>query len=204
MDPATRPLDRRALLTVASAAFTVALAGCGADGADVPVDDTDNDDGDVADDDHTGDPVDDADDADHTDDERPTPGLAPEEALETFALPDGWTIELVAAEPLIDSPVDVKWDARGGSGSSRCRITWQFAGRRGGGRRGRGYGLRPATDRGAPWLGRRDHRRRAERSREAPRGYGRRRPDGRGDDPWVLQNSRTLARLWRTVFRTVT
>ena len=117
MDPATRSLDRRALLTVASAAFTVALAGCGAEDADVPIDDTndpvDEDDGDVADEDHTGDPVDDADDADQTDDERPTPGLAPEEALETFALPDGWTIELVAAEPQIDSPVDVKWDARG-------------------------------------------------------------------------------------------
>jgi len=41
------------------------------------------------------------------------PAVPPEEAPATFELPDGWEIEQVAAEPLIDSPVDVKWDAQG-------------------------------------------------------------------------------------------
>ncbi|WP_231188782.1 family 16 glycoside hydrolase [Haladaptatus sp. DYF46] len=41
------------------------------------------------------------------------PAVPPEEALDTFDLPDGWTIEQVAAEPMLDSPVDIKWDAKG-------------------------------------------------------------------------------------------
>lgn len=41
------------------------------------------------------------------------PALSPEEALDTFELPDGWKIEQVASEPLINSPVDIKWDAEG-------------------------------------------------------------------------------------------
>lgn len=37
----------------------------------------------------------------------------PTEAEETIVAPDGWTVELVASEPLIEKPADVKWDAQG-------------------------------------------------------------------------------------------
>jgi len=39
--------------------------------------------------------------------------LTPEEALETFRLPPGFRIELVAAEPLVEDPVAAAWDADG-------------------------------------------------------------------------------------------
>ena len=39
--------------------------------------------------------------------------LSPEEALKTFYLPEGYTIELVASEPLIGEPVSITWDANG-------------------------------------------------------------------------------------------
>lgn len=43
----------------------------------------------------------------------PSPPLAPEEALETFRLPEGFRIELVASEPLITDPVEIAFDATG-------------------------------------------------------------------------------------------
>ncbi len=42
-----------------------------------------------------------------------SPALHPSEAPESFKLPQGVDIELAASEPLIRSPVDVEWDARG-------------------------------------------------------------------------------------------
>lgn len=39
--------------------------------------------------------------------------LAPAEALKTFALPPGYRIELVAAEPLVQDPIMLEWDANG-------------------------------------------------------------------------------------------
>jgi mono/diheme cytochrome c family protein/glucose/arabinose dehydrogenase len=41
------------------------------------------------------------------------PVLSPEEALKTFKLPPGFKIQTVAAEPLVETPVAVTWDARG-------------------------------------------------------------------------------------------
>lgn len=40
-------------------------------------------------------------------------GLHPEDAAESFSVAPGFEIELVASEPLVDSPVDVRWDAAG-------------------------------------------------------------------------------------------
>jgi hypothetical protein len=37
----------------------------------------------------------------------------PAEAEGTIVGPEGWTVELVASEPLIEKPVDAKWDAQG-------------------------------------------------------------------------------------------
>lgn len=45
-------------------------------------------------------------------DDAPQP-LAPAASRQTFRLPDGLTVELVAAEPLINEPSGVCWDARG-------------------------------------------------------------------------------------------
>jgi len=42
-----------------------------------------------------------------------SPALHPSDAPESFTLPQGLEIELVASEPLIRRPVDVEWDARG-------------------------------------------------------------------------------------------
>lgn len=39
--------------------------------------------------------------------------LAPAEALKTFALPPGFRMELVAAEPLVQDPIMIEWDAAG-------------------------------------------------------------------------------------------
>lgn len=42
-----------------------------------------------------------------------SPAVPPEEALDTFKTLTGADVDLVASEPLIYSPVDVQWDARG-------------------------------------------------------------------------------------------
>jgi mono/diheme cytochrome c family protein/glucose/arabinose dehydrogenase len=42
-----------------------------------------------------------------------SPVLPPEEALETFFMPPGYRIQLVAAEPLIQEPVAIDWDTAG-------------------------------------------------------------------------------------------
>ncbi|MDQ3211629.1 MAG: hypothetical protein M3Q85_03065, partial [Acidobacteriota bacterium] len=36
--------------------------------------------------------------------------LSPAEALTTFALPPGFRMELVAAEPLVQDPIMIEWD----------------------------------------------------------------------------------------------
>ncbi len=41
------------------------------------------------------------------------PPLSPEAALETFTVPDGFRVELVASEPLIGDPVEIEFDAAG-------------------------------------------------------------------------------------------
>ncbi len=41
------------------------------------------------------------------------PALTPEQELRTFQLPPGYRIELAAAEPLVNDPVAIAWDARG-------------------------------------------------------------------------------------------
>jgi mono/diheme cytochrome c family protein/glucose/arabinose dehydrogenase len=43
----------------------------------------------------------------------PAPPLSPEEALETFQLPPGFRIEVVAAEPLVESPVAMEFGPDG-------------------------------------------------------------------------------------------
>src|SRR5262245_2286553 len=43
----------------------------------------------------------------------PAPALPPDQALKTFQLPPGFRIELVAAEPLVDSPVAMQFDPNG-------------------------------------------------------------------------------------------
>ncbi|MFZ4766904.1 MAG: DUF7133 domain-containing protein, partial [Roseimicrobium sp.] len=43
----------------------------------------------------------------------PAPALTPEEALKTFEVAPGFRIELVVAEPLIEDPVDMQFDADG-------------------------------------------------------------------------------------------
>jgi mono/diheme cytochrome c family protein/glucose/arabinose dehydrogenase len=42
-----------------------------------------------------------------------SPALAPEAALQTFYMPPGYRIELVASEPLIQEPVALDWDVEG-------------------------------------------------------------------------------------------
>ncbi|WP_147678986.1 DUF7133 domain-containing protein [Algibacter pacificus] len=39
--------------------------------------------------------------------------LSPEESLKRFYLPDGYKVELVASEPMIDEPVAIAWDGNG-------------------------------------------------------------------------------------------
>ena len=41
------------------------------------------------------------------------PPLSPEAALDTFTVPDGFRVELVASEPLIGDPVEIEFDAAG-------------------------------------------------------------------------------------------
>lgn len=45
--------------------------------------------------------------------EAPSDFLTPEESMETFYLPEGFKIELVASEPMINEPVDIAWDGNG-------------------------------------------------------------------------------------------
>jgi mono/diheme cytochrome c family protein/glucose/arabinose dehydrogenase len=42
-----------------------------------------------------------------------SPPLSPVEALKTFYLPPGYSVELVASEPLVKDPVAIDWDAEG-------------------------------------------------------------------------------------------
>ena len=46
----------------------------------------------------------------------PAPPLSAEESLKTFHLPPGFRIELVAAEPLVESPVAMQFDPNGRMG----------------------------------------------------------------------------------------
>src|SRR5437773_5957292 len=41
----------------------------------------------------------------------PAPPLSPEQALKTFQLQPGFRIELIAAEPLVQAPVAIQFDA---------------------------------------------------------------------------------------------
>lgn len=45
--------------------------------------------------------------------EAPSTFLSPEESMETFYLPEGYKVELVASEPMIDEPVTIAWDGNG-------------------------------------------------------------------------------------------
>jgi len=42
-----------------------------------------------------------------------SPVLSPEEEMKRFYLPPGFHVELVAAEPLIQDPIAIDWDADG-------------------------------------------------------------------------------------------
>ncbi len=43
----------------------------------------------------------------------PSNFLSPEESMKTFYLPEGYKVELVASEPMIDEPVTIAWDGDG-------------------------------------------------------------------------------------------
>src|SRR3954464_2500447 len=43
----------------------------------------------------------------------PAPALTPQDALKTFTLQDGFQIELVASEPLVEDPVAMAFDTKG-------------------------------------------------------------------------------------------
>lgn len=45
--------------------------------------------------------------------EAPSTFLSPEESMKTFYLPEGYKVELVASEPMIDEPVTIAWDGDG-------------------------------------------------------------------------------------------
>lgn len=45
--------------------------------------------------------------------EAPSDFLSPEESLEKFYLPEGYKIELVASEPMVNEPVAIAWDGNG-------------------------------------------------------------------------------------------
>lgn len=45
--------------------------------------------------------------------EAPSDFLSPEESMKTFYLPEGYKIELVASEPMINEPVAITWDGNG-------------------------------------------------------------------------------------------
>src|SRR3954463_11264672 len=42
-----------------------------------------------------------------------SPALTPQESLQTFYMPPGYYLELVAAEPLIRDPIFIDWDTSG-------------------------------------------------------------------------------------------
>ncbi|MBK8706527.1 MAG: hypothetical protein IPN33_25140, partial [Saprospiraceae bacterium] len=44
---------------------------------------------------------------------RPSPILSPEEAIADFKLEKGFRVELVAAEPMVQDPVAIAFDANG-------------------------------------------------------------------------------------------
>ena len=43
----------------------------------------------------------------------PAPLLSPQEALATFRVPEGFRVELVACEPMIETPVAMQFDPQG-------------------------------------------------------------------------------------------
>lgn len=43
----------------------------------------------------------------------PAPVLSPREAMESFRIAEGYSLELVAAEPLVNDPVAIAWDEQG-------------------------------------------------------------------------------------------
>src|SRR6476620_5995275 len=43
----------------------------------------------------------------------PAPALSPQDALKTFTLQDGFKIQLVASEPMVEEPVAASFDERG-------------------------------------------------------------------------------------------
>ncbi len=45
--------------------------------------------------------------------EAPSDFLSPEESMKTFYLPEGYEVELVASEPMINEPVAIAWDGNG-------------------------------------------------------------------------------------------
>lgn len=45
--------------------------------------------------------------------EAPSDFLSPEESMKRFYLPEGYKVELVASEPMIDEPVTIAWDGNG-------------------------------------------------------------------------------------------
>ena len=45
--------------------------------------------------------------------EAPSNFLSPEESMKTFYLPEGYKVELVASEPMINEPVTIAWDGNG-------------------------------------------------------------------------------------------
>ncbi len=45
--------------------------------------------------------------------EAPSKFLSPEESLKSFYLPEGYKVELVASEPMVDEPVAIAWDGNG-------------------------------------------------------------------------------------------
>ena len=45
--------------------------------------------------------------------EAPSDFLSPEESIKSFYLPEGYRVELVASEPMINEPVAITWDGNG-------------------------------------------------------------------------------------------
>ncbi|WP_406684917.1 cytochrome C [Seonamhaeicola sp. MEBiC1930] len=45
--------------------------------------------------------------------EAPSTFMSPEESMKTFYLPEGFKVELVASEPMVDEPVAIAWDGDG-------------------------------------------------------------------------------------------
>lgn len=45
--------------------------------------------------------------------EAPSTFMTPEESMKTFYLPEGYKVELVASEPMVDEPITIAWDGDG-------------------------------------------------------------------------------------------